>query len=120
MPFFQAPKTGKAKRKTRAYCQPTLHTLETFLGGYRGYNELRAEGENTTTPVDTPATMTRRSQKGQQSSPAEQPDIGELLQRKVPPKMPAEETSSALTRPIPTAQPQAVPVTETQPKTLKN
>ncbi|CAH2315917.1 Hypothetical predicted protein [Pelobates cultripes] len=60
-----------AKRKTRAYCQPTLHTLETFLGGYRGYNELRAEGgehhdtsgypSNNYTPLpERPAELTSR------------------------------------------------------------
>ncbi|CAH2311675.1 DENN domain-containing 1B isoform X1 [Pelobates cultripes] len=112
MPFFQPPKTGKTKRKTRAYYQPTLHTLETFLDGYCGHTEQRAVGENTTATVDTTATMTRHSQKGRQSLPIEQPDIGELLQRKTPHKMAAGEASSALTRPTPMAQPQEASATE--------
>ncbi|CAH2274061.1 Hypothetical predicted protein [Pelobates cultripes] len=79
MPFFQSPKTGKAKRKIKAYYQPTLRSLETFLGGYRGYNETRAEGTSTAASAETPTTMKRHTQKGQQNLPAEQPDIGEML-----------------------------------------
>ncbi|CAH2295351.1 Hypothetical predicted protein [Pelobates cultripes] len=67
MPFFRPPKTGKAKRKIKAYYQPTLRSLETFLGGYRGYNETRAEGENTAASAETPTTMKHHTQRGQQS-----------------------------------------------------
>ncbi|CAH2285223.1 Hypothetical predicted protein [Pelobates cultripes] len=79
MPFFQPPKTGKARRKIKAYYQPTLRSLETLLGDYREYCDTRAEGENIAATAETPITMKRRTQKGQQNSPAEQRDVGEML-----------------------------------------
>ncbi|CAH2311005.1 Hypothetical predicted protein [Pelobates cultripes] len=111
MPFFQPPKTGKAKRKIKAYYQPTLRSLETLLRDYRGYCDTRAEGESIAATAETPMTMKCRTQKGQQNSPAEQRDVGEMLRRQTQPKMAAEEAPSAPMRPV---QPAQAPATQTE------
>ncbi|CAH2301551.1 Hypothetical predicted protein [Pelobates cultripes] len=104
MPFFQPPKSGKAKRKTRAYLPQATHILETLLGNYQVHDNLDMEGEDTSTPKDTPTTKGRRTQKLQQGSRVEQPDIGVLLQRQAPSKMAAAEASPAPTLPTPPTQ----------------
>ncbi|CAH2246137.1 Hypothetical predicted protein, partial [Pelobates cultripes] len=55
--------------------------------------------------------MKRRTQKGQQNSPAEQRDVGEMLRRQTQPKMATEEAPFAPIRPTQLAQ---TPATQTE------
>ncbi|CAH2306821.1 Hypothetical predicted protein, partial [Pelobates cultripes] len=96
MPFFQPQKSGKVKRRLKAYPSPTISGLEDFLGGVYSRGEHTLSSDPLPTHNDTPTNMGRRMQKAQSGHPAEQPDIGALLQRQAQSKM-ATEAQQTLT-----------------------
>ncbi|CAH2300481.1 Hypothetical predicted protein [Pelobates cultripes] len=89
MPFFQSPKTGRPKRKSRAYLPAAYRDLDFLPSGTPEQRGPELTKRPTSPGNKTPVNMGRRTQKPGPS--AEHSDIGAMLQRQAPPKMATAE-----------------------------